>query len=354
MADGALSVVALVLVALEAWLGPVPPSARAANLVAAPIITLPLVMRRRFPVAVALVILGGVKLEVLAGGSTANTIAPILPVSVAVYTMAVHAAKRYLTAGAAAAALLLLVAAGRVDDALFAGVLLAVPFALGLVVRDRQQRADRLQADAETAIAREQLRIARELHDVVAHSVGVMTVQAAAGRHVMHRSPEHAAEALQAIEDAGRQALAEMQRMVAILRQPSADGTLEPQPGLKDIQTLLERLQASGLEVSFELEPAAMGLPPGLDLTVYRIVQESLTNVIRHSNARHANVSVRRRGDEVEIVIKDPGPGRESASPPGHGLLGMHERAHLYGGRIETGPTPGGGYAVRAWLRVEG
>jgi signal transduction histidine kinase len=353
VADTAIGAATLALVALEAWFGPVPASARPANLLAAPLFTLPLALRRRHPVAVALVALGAVKLQGLAGGSTANTVAPILPLSIAVYSLAVHAGRRSLIAGATASVLLLLIAAGRVDDALFAGVLLAVPFTLGLVVRNRLQRADRVQADAEVAVARERQRIARELHDVVAHSVGVMTIQAAAGRRVMERSPEHAAEALEAIEATGRQALAEMQRMVSILRQGGAGETLDPQPGLRHLEALLEKFRASGLEVSLDSEPAVTRLPPGVDLAAYRIVQEALTNIIRHSNAHQARVSVWRRGGELEIEVEDSGPPKNSASSSGHGLVGMQERAQLYGGRVDAGRTPTGGFAVRARMRVE-
>ncbi len=353
LADAAIASAALALVWLEVWIGPVGASARPANLVAAPFFTLPLALRRRYPVAVALVALLAVKAEGLAGGSAANTIAPILPLSIAMYSLAVHAGRRSLIGGAAASALLVLLATGRIDDALFAGMLLAVPFALGLIVRSRQQRADRLEAEAELAVTRERQRIARELHDVVAHSVGLMTIQAAAGRRVMERNPEHAAQALETIEATGRQALAEMQRMVGILRHRSSDPVLEPQPGLRHLEALLEHLHASGLDVSLEIDPSASGLPPGLDLAAYRIVQEALTNAMRHSSAHKARVAVKRHGDKLEIDIEDPGPAREGTSSSRQGLVGMQERAQLYGGQVDVGRTPHGGYLVHALLRVE-
>jgi signal transduction histidine kinase len=352
LTDSVIGLVCLALVTLEIWFGSVPQSARFANLAVAPFFTLPLALRRRYPVAVALVALAAVKVEILAGGATANTIAPILPISIAVYSLAVHAGRRSLIGGGAAAALLVLLATGHIEDALFAGVLLAIPFALGLIVRSRQQRVDRLQADAGIAVAEERQRIARELHDVIAHSVGVMTVQASAGRRVMGRNPELAAEALEAIEATGRQALSEMARMVSILRDDT-DQVLEPQPGLGRLESLLNEVRAAGLEVSLEMEPAAKGLPPGLDLAAYRIVQEALTNAMRHSSAREARVSVRRCGDDLEIEIEDPGPAKHGTTNSGHGLVGMQERAHLYGGRIDAHRTPSGGYAVQAWLPVE-
>jgi signal transduction histidine kinase len=353
MADAALASICLALVVLEIQLGNVPQSAHLANLAAAPFMTLPLALRRRRPAVVALVALAAVKIEGLAGGSTANTIAPILPLSVAVYSLAVHAGQRSLVGGTITAAVLLVFATATIEDALFAGVLLSIPFALGLVVRNRQQHADRLQAEAGVAGERERQRIARELHDVVAHSVGVMTVQAAAGRRVLERNPEHAAAALEAIEAIGRQALAEMARIVGILRDPGAEQVLEPQPGLRHVHALLDQVRTAGLEVNFEIDATMADLPPGLDLAAYRIVQEALTNAIRHSSARHAHVSVMRRGNEVVIDVEDPGPARNGTASSGHGLVGMQERAHLYGGHVDAGRTPSGGFAVRARLPVE-
>ena len=353
LSDAALAAGTLALVLLEIGSGNVPASARQANLVAAPFITLPLAFRRRHPVAVTLVILTALKVQGLLGGTSANTIAPILPISVAVYSLAVHAGKRSLVAGAVGAALLVLVATGRVDDALFAGVLLAIPFALGLVVRNRQQRADRLQVEAGVAVTRERQRIARELHDLVAHSVGVMTVQAAAGRRVMKQSPEHAEEALEAIEATGRQALADMARMVGILRDGDADPGLAPQPGLRHLDALFDQVRAAGVNVSGEVDPAATSLTPGVDLAAYRIVQEALTNTLRHSKARQVRVSVKRHGNDLVLEVVDPGPAREGTTKSGHGLIGMQERAHLYGGRVDAGRTADGGYSVRARLLVE-
>lgn len=351
-ADTALAFGLLALVVIEIWTGSVAPAARPANLMAAPLMTLPLALRRRQPVIVALVVVAAVKLQALAGGSAANTVAPILPLSVAMYTLAARADRRWLVAGAAGVALLIVVAAGRLDDALFAGILLAVPFALGLAVRSREQRADRVEAEAAVAVTDERQRIARELHDLVAHSVGVMIIQAAAGRRGMDRSPERAREALEAIEGTGRQALAEMQRMVGILREPEAGPHLEPQPGLRHLDTLIEQVRTAGLAVTLELDPAAIDVGPGIDLAAYRIVQEALTNTMRHSDARRARVAVRRCGSRLEVAVEDPGPSREGTTRSGHGLVGMRERAHLYGGRVESGRTANGGYAVRAWMPI--
>jgi signal transduction histidine kinase len=207
---------------------------------------------------------------------------------------------------------------------------------------------------ARRATEEQRRRLARELHDVVAHSVSVMTVQAAAARRIMELSPAEAAEAVEAIERTGREALSEMRRMVGVLRPLDEDGGLEPQPGVGDLSALIEQMESTGLSVDMRVEGQPRALPPSLDLSAYRIVQESLTNVLKHAGPVHAEVVLRYAGAELEIEVSDDGAARRAGSDgrSGHGLIGMRERAALFGGELSVAPRPEGGFRVRARLPV--
>ncbi|WP_238580840.1 sensor histidine kinase [Streptomonospora alba] len=226
-------------------------------------------------------------------------------------------------------------------------------------------RAERLERarDAHTraVLAEERTRIARELHDVVAHHVSVMTVQATAGRRVIERSPDRARQTLVEIEETGRQAMAEMRRIVDVLREPEAGGEndngevagRDPQPSLSGLDELIRQIRETGTPVELVAEGVPVKLPPGLELTLYRVVQESLTNVLKHAGRdAPTTVSVRYGPRAVEVAVTDEGgAGGEGAPPhsdePGHGLVGMRERVALYGGEIDAGPRSGGGFEVR-------
>ncbi len=351
LADAALAVLLCALVTAEALLGPLESGARLPDALTAPLLTLPLALRRRHPAAVAMFVVAAVKVETLLGGSAKNTIAPILPLSVAMYSLSVHAERRRLLVATAGCAALLLVAVnGRLDDLLFAGIILTVPYSVGLALRGRQRRVEDLQTQARVALEAERGRIARELHDIVAHSVGVMTVQAAAARVVMGRHPEQAEEALAAIETTGRQALSEMQRMVGFLRQKKEAQPLSPQPSLRQLEALLTEMRTAGLEIEAQIDRIPAELPPGLDLAAYRIVQEALTNSLKHSRSRSVTMHVRQLPTELRIDVLDRGPALDGGRGGAHGLVGMRERAHLYEGELEAGPTPGGGFRVVARL----
>ncbi|MFI7039586.1 sensor histidine kinase [Microbispora rosea] len=218
------------------------------------------------------------------------------------------------------------------------------------------QRADRLErareADTRAARAEERSRIARELHDVVAHHVSVMTVQAAAARKMLDTKPDVARDALSAIEEMGRTAMAEMRSIVGVLR---TDGPAErgPQPGMHDLPALVEQMREAGLRTQLWIEGERRGLPPGVDLAAYRLVQEALTNSLRHAGpAARAWVTVRHEPNELSIHVEDDG--RGAAAEPariggkGHGLVGIRERVALYGGVLRIGPRTGGGFEVRA------
>jgi signal transduction histidine kinase len=215
-----------------------------------------------------------------------------------------------------------------------------------------EERARRSEAAAERAAEEERGRIARELHDVVAHSVSVMTVQAGAVRRLLAPEQAREREALLTVEETGRQALTEMRRLLGVLRQEGESAALTPQPGLGTIDSLVQQVREAGLPVELTFEGERIALPPGVDLSAYRIVQEALTNALRHAGPARAWVSVRYRADEVEVEVANDGRSKENGD--GHGLVGMRERVALCGGVLSAGPRPGGGYTISARLPVAG
>ena len=220
-------------------------------------------------------------------------------------------------------------------------------------VEARAERAEREQAvAAERAVQDERVRIARELHDVVAHSVSVMVVQAGAGRRILERNPQQAADALAVIESTGRNALDELRRLLGVLRHEDGAAAVGPQPTARDLRELVEQWRSAGLEVELDLADDPSELPAGVSLTVYRIVQEALTNVMKHAGPARVEVSVR-YDDAVHILVTDDGRGiRPDVPSSGQGLIGMRERVELFGGSLAVGPRPGGGYQVRASIPI--
>jgi signal transduction histidine kinase len=226
--------------------------------------------------------------------------------------------------------------------------------------RQLEDRAVELEREREEkaaqAVTEERARIARELHDVVAHYVSVMVVQAAGARRVVDKDPAAAKGALEAVESAGRTALAEMRRMLEVLR--ADDQGMGPQPGLGEIQRLIDQVREAGLPVDLVIEGSACCLPAGMDLAGYRIVQEALTNTVKHGGKASARVAVRYKTDTLEIEVTDDGRGAAAPllSAPdggGHGLIGMKERVALFGGTLEAGPILTGGYRVLARMPLE-
>jgi signal transduction histidine kinase len=222
--------------------------------------------------------------------------------------------------------------------------------------RRRRLARDREVATREAVVA-ERGRIARELHDVVAHHMSVMVVQAEAARAVGGRDPGAANEALRQIEASGRTGLAEMRRLLEILKsQEDGDGR-EPQPGLAQLGGLIEGMGSTGMLVESEVSGPPRPLPPGVDLSAYRIVQEALTNTLKHAGGPRAHVLVRYEPDAVEVEVVDDGPGpppaQANGASAGHGLIGMRERVQLFGGELDAGPRPGGGFRVWARLPAE-
>jgi signal transduction histidine kinase len=249
-------------------------------------------------------------------------------------------------------------------DYLWLAIVFAVAWTVGFGIggkfrevdeaKERAERAEREREErARRAVADERARIARELHDVIGHSVSVMTVQSSAVRRLLEPDQEKEREALLVVERTGREALAEMRRMVGVLRRPEEAPALAPQPSLEQLERLVEQARDAGLPVELRIEGAPKQLPTGVDLTAYRLVQEGLTNAIKHARAQRAEVVVRYSDGHVELTVSDDGPGGGDGDKGGHGLVGMRERVSVYGGELEAGPRPEGGYRLRARLPVE-
>jgi signal transduction histidine kinase len=253
---------------------------------------------------------------------------------------------------------------GGPADYFFVSMFVATAWCAGFVVNRRSEHARELAehsrqlaldqvAAADRAVREERQRIARELHDVVAHSVSVMTVQAGAVRRLLQPDQEKERAALETIEATGRQALTEMRRLVGLLKDDSVMPEYAPQPGLGALDTLLGTVRDAGLPVEVSIDGAPRSLAPGLDLAAYRVVQEALTNALRYAGPAHAWVTVRFGDDDLEVEVANDGREGPSDGGDGHGLAGMRERVALYGGRVETGPREGGGFVVRARLPLQ-
>jgi signal transduction histidine kinase len=252
---------------------------------------------------------------------------------------------------------------GQLGQLIFVSLIFSIVWTVGFTLgrqfkqaaeaKERAARAEREREErARLAVAEERARIARELHDVVGHSVSVMTVQAAGVRRLLRPEQEREREALLIVERTGREALAEMRRMVGVLRRPEEAPALAPQPSLEHLDRLVEQARDAGLPVELRIEGEARELPAGVDLTAYRLVQEGLTNALKHARATRAEVRVDYRDGEIEVTVSDNGTGVGNGDASGHGLVGMRERVSVYGGELQAGPQPGGGYRLRATLPV--
>ncbi|MCD0482481.1 sensor histidine kinase [Streptacidiphilus sp. ASG 303] len=354
----------------------------ASFLVVAPMLAGLMAVRRRFPDAA---LAGGLAvglLQVAAGWEPNPTAIALLVLAYTAAAFGSRWASRTALAAGLAAGPLTLWRFSTADDPrmhqpgqiVLVSVLLSVPFvlcwALGRLTRVRrayyaelEDRAARLErerdARAKVAVAAERARIARELHDVVAHNVSVMVVQADGAAYVMDASPGQAREALATIASTGRQALDEMRRLLGVLRSADpGEGEYVPQPGVEQLPDLLEQVRGAGLPVDFALEGSPCPLPRGVELTAYRIVQEALTNVRKHGGPdARAEVRIRFADGTVDVRVEDDGRGavaelyeQGGADGQGHGLIGMRERVGMVGGSLDAGPRPGGGFRIRAVL----
>ena len=250
------------------------------------------------------------------------------------------------------------------SEIVFLPLLFGICWLGGFVLRQRAEQAEAAEVRAaqaererETAariaVAEERARIARELHDIVAHAVSVMVLQVGAVRHKLPDALADDREALKGVEQAGRTALAEMRRLLAAMRADGDDVELAPQPGLDRLDSLLEDVGHAGLPVRLHLDGDPFPLPRAIDLSAYRIVQEGLTNALKHARASHADVTVRYRADGVQLEVRDDGAGAATSDGLGHGLVGVRERVKIYGGEMTAGPAPEGGFVLSARLPLE-
>jgi len=247
----------------------------------------------------------------------------------------------------------------------FISLRFVVAWLAGYALRERAEQAEAAEAraiqaerDRETAariaVAEERARIARELHDIVAHAVSVMVLQVGAVRHKLPDSLAEDREALTGVERAGRTALTEMRRLLSAMRHDGEEAELGPQPGLDGLDALLDEVGRAGLPVELHVDGQPFPLPRGVDLSAYRIVQEGLTNALKHARASDADVIVRYRPDELEIEVRDNGQGYATSDGQGHGLVGVRERVKIYGGEMTVGAAPEGGFVLGARLPLEG
>ena len=250
-------------------------------------------------------------------------------------------------------------------ELVFVPVLVAIVWLTGFALRERAEQAEAAEARAalaererETAariaVAEERARIARELHDIVAHAVSVMVLQVGAVRHKLPEELADDADALRNVEATGRTALGEMRRLLGAMRRDGDDLELAPQPGLAGLDSLLEEIGRAGLPVQLHVDGEPAPLPQAIDLSAYRIVQEGLTNALKHARASRADVTVRYGPDELQIEVRDDGEGDARSDGPGYGLVGVRERVKIYGGEMTAGTATGGGFVLSTRLPLGG
>ena len=319
-----------------------------------PVFGLAVVARRSFP-ASAGVAAGVLMPLVFAFRGDPQLVSNAIGYLLALYALAVWTPPRRFALGLGAIAALDLVPAARFGNrVVWTLSTVVVMLIVRRVVRDRDERAALAERERDMAgreaVAEERARIARELHDVVAHSVSVMVVQAQAGPRLLD-DPERVRGVFGSIEASGREALVELRRLLGVLRTADEQLAVGPQPGLDSLESLLEQVRGAGLRVDLRVEGEPVQLPPGVDLAAYRIVQEALTNALKHAGNAEAEVVVRYSASMIELEVVDNGSTvGASVAGSGHGLIGMRERVALYGGVLEAGARNGHGYAVRARL----
>lgn len=362
----ALVVLLAVVAEAKVWIVP-GPEPKAVFIVGSLLWTLPLLLRRRFPFAAPIftfaVQAGSAAAIPTLGVETTSLLALLL----SFWVVGGHDDRGLAIAGAAIGCASIVVVAQldrRVgpSDAVVGIVIGSVIWLIAYALRRRGQRTAELEARASrlereqeelvrAGIAAERRRIARDLHDVIAHSLSVMIVQAGAARLLLDDDPERARASASAVEETGHEALVEVRRLLGMLG--NEERGLAPRPGLAALSALVEHVRAAGLSVEVSVEGKPHALPPGIDLTAYRIVQESLTNALRHAGPARTDVKVSYEHDSLQLEIANQRGHDGHGGGSGHGLVGMRERAALYGGELQCGPLPTGGYVVRARLPVE-
>jgi signal transduction histidine kinase len=333
-------------------------------------LALPLLWRRTHPLGSFAAVMAVVTLQDVVSGHSPEGLEQIAVWVVAAYSLAAYSTRRRAFVGLSIGAVVYGIYAG--EDAniqtgktseLWAGAFFALAYIaawlIGMFVHLRreeaaaQARAAEVERQAQYAVADERARMARELHDIVSHNLSVVVVQAA-GARAQHDDNE-VAGTLEKIEQSGRDALVEMRRLLGVLRSESDEPALAPQPGIADLADLVESVRVAGLAVTLDVGPDCGDVEPAAALSAYRIVQEALTNTLKHADATSATVSIRRDGDALSVVVVDDGKGNtNTAGSGGYGLLGMRERAKLLGGELRAGPLPSGGFGVHVTLPVGG
>jgi signal transduction histidine kinase len=346
------------------WAGFTNEGPRGLTVPVALVATLALLARRRAPVAVAAVVMALWAAQSIAATSP-SALWELIVLLLVAYAPGAYADGRRAIAGG------LIVLAGVTVDVAFETapdaslftplVLGGGPWVAGRLARRYSGRARELarvnaelerrrEDDVRAQVQEERARIARELHDVVAHSISVMVVQAGAAEQLAGSDPERLAGSLHAIRASGKNALAEMRRLVGVLRTDPGHLAFEPQPGLRDLPALVDQMRRAGLDVGLEMPGGPVDLAPGPGLAAYRVIQEALTNVLKHAGRTRAAVAVRVDAGHVELEVTNDGPLARASANGGHGLIGMRERMLLYGGIVEAGPQANGGWAVHARL----
>ena len=323
-----------------------------------------LIWRRRAPLLVAPAAVLAIAAQELVGIPRNGPSTPIAIIGLACYSLGRQVDDLRGLLGVVMVDAVIWVPAGQLPapgDIPFVLVLTAGPWALGRLVRAHARSSEASAAEARRlseeqgraareAVQAERARIARELHDVIAHSLSVMVVQAGAAEDLLRTDPHRAAQAMAEVQRAGRRALSETGRLLGLLRDDDELG-LAPQPGTGDLPRLAEEFRRSGLPVDLDLDGAADGLPPGVDLSIYRIVEEGLTNALKHTGGARTLVRLRRSTGEVTVDITDQGGTTPEAwQTGGHGLIGLRERVSVFGGTLDAGPTADGGFRLRARL----
>lgn len=335
-------------------------------LVLAPVAPLPLALRRRTPLLMAALlftihVVGEVAAPVdAAEGGFLFAVAALL---IGMYSTAAYES---MLARAVAGGLLIgvganwdLVVGGLSADDFwpFRFFFMAGAWVAGRVLHGRGREVDQLEQQQEartnSAIAEERARLARELHDVIAHNVSVMVVQAGAAQEVLARAPQRAVESLENIQRTGRETVTELRRLLGILRVGDEESLTTPQPGLGEVDALVERVRGTGLPVELEISGRRRELPVSIDLSAYRIVQEGLTNTLKHAAASAVHVQVTYGERDLTIEIVDDGRGASSNGMEGHGLIGMRERVAMFDGKVEFGSTPEGGFRLQAKIPLD-
>jgi signal transduction histidine kinase len=339
------------------------------NLIALFVLAAAFGLRRMFPLGAALTFLTYGTLTSLLLEPVAEQVAPFFGLLLMPYALGAYSHGPRMVVGLAAmiatpAAVELAEGNADAGDLTFLPMLCVASWLAGRAVRSRTQLAAEMheatlraqearEQETQRAVADERRRIAREMHDIVAHSVSVMVVQAGGARRILSKDPDRAVAAAREIENTGRSALAEMRRMLGVL-QSQAAAERAPQPGMAGLAGLVERARAAGQPVELRVEGDKRELPVGIDLTAYRVVQEALTNSIKYAAGAETDVCVRWLDDALELSVSDSGGWSAVINGGGHGLVGMQERVRVYGGEVTTGPRAGGGFEVKARIPLEG